>query len=241
VQDTVFFLLGNTTLKVEAGRGRVRAYHVNSIGSEARGLLAAHTGARAVAASVNPAAEPLLAEICFQSGLSAPLFAGRDFPTGVEVSVENPVSVGIDRILNVRAAFARSGVACAAVDVGTATSISVADDRGRFVGGAILPGMAVALKALEESTALLPAVTLTLPAEPLGRNTAAAMLSGCVFGTLGAVKEIISRINAELGRELKVFLTGGDAELLSAIAPAGWTAVPNLTFEGLRLAYDESR
>jgi type III pantothenate kinase len=219
----------------------MRTYHVNNVGGEARGFLAAHSSAAAVAASVNPTAEPLLVEMCFESGLSAPLYAGRDFPTGVEMAVENPAAVGIDRILNVKAAFGRSGAACAAVDFGTATSISVADGRGHFVGGAIMPGMAVALRALEESTALLPAVTLALPGEALGGNTAAAMLSGCVFGTLGATKEIISRINAELGTDLKVFVTGGDAKFLSPIVPAGWTTVGDLTFEGLRLAYDERR
>ena len=139
-----------------------------------------------------------VAAACVKASLLAPVYAGRDFVAGVELAVDNPAAVGIDRVLNVKAAFAHSGAACAAVDLGTAISISVCDDTGRFAGGAILPGVGLALAALRERTALLPEVRPALPATPLGRNTAAAMTSGCVFGAVGAIRVQVWRASPEL-------------------------------------------
>jgi type III pantothenate kinase len=235
----VFFILGNTNVKVERAPGDSRSFRLGDGGALAE-FLVASAGQQAVVASVNPPAEAAIAAACKKASLRAPLYAGRDFATGVELVVDSPAAVGIDRVLNVKAAFAHSGVACAAVDLGTAVSISVSDDAGRFVGGAILPGVGLALAALREKTALLPEVKPALPDTPLGRNTAAAMTSGCVFGTLGAIREIVARTSAVMGKELKVFLTGGDAVLIAPIAPPEWAVLAGLTLEGLRLAYEEN-
>ena len=235
----VFFLVGNTTIKMERRKSDVRIFPLATAASEVASALAGLTGETAVAASVNPAAESLLTEACRRAGLRAPLFAKRDFPLGVVLAVDNPDVVGVDRIRNVKAAYARAKKAVAAVDLGTAVSISVADDGGCFVGGAILPGAGLGLRALAENTAFLPPVAFEAPESPLGRDTASAMRSGVFYGTLGAVREIVARIGLVLDRDLAVFLTGGDAALLASAAPKDWIVVPALTLEGLRLAYDE--
>lgn len=235
----VYVIIGNSSIKVSAaGSGPV----VLPADAPASLILPAMSGGEGpcVAASVNPPAESALQQACNDGGVAGPLYAGRDFPTGVTISVSNPETVGVDRILNVKAAFAEARAPCAAVDLGTAVSISIADRRGHFIGGAILPGLSLALESLARSAALLPRVDVDLPPSPLGDETKSAMQSGVVYGSVGAVREIIERISAVLGRPLEVFLTGRDATLLKALAPAEWRFVPALTLEGLTLAYSEN-
>jgi len=193
-----------------------------------------------VAASVNPAAEQTLAEAARAAGLAAPLYAGRDFPSGVPAEVDNPDAVGIDRLLNVAAAWRRARRLSAAVDFGTAVSISVAGDGGAFVGGAILPGLRLSLDALARGTAFLPALEPDVPQRALGRDTREAILSGTVRGTAAAAAALVESIGGELGRELAVFATGGDAGLLRPLLPTSWEFVDVLTLEGLELAWRRS-
>lgn len=235
----VFLLVGNTSVKIAPQGHQLQSFPLDAAGAVAR-FLEDFTGALPVAASVNPAAEETIDEACRGAALSMPLYAGRDFPTGVEVDVEHPERVGIDRILNVKAAFHRAQCPSAVVDLGTAVSISVADGQGRFAGGAIFAGIRLGLKALHEGTALLPDVSPGVPVSPLGRDTVSAMQSGVLYGTVGAAKEVLARISAALNCSLEVFLTGGDCLLVGEVSPAPWHIVEGLTLEGLRLAHDES-
>ena len=237
----VFILIGNTSVKVEAAPGSLESFPVGRAARLLKDSLRPSAGEGAVIASVNPSAEKGVEAACRRAGLRNPTYAGRDFPAGVEIALDSPESVGIDRILNVKAAFARSRAACAAVDLGTAVSVSVADESGRFVGGAIMPGIGLSLRCLAGATALLPAVSPAPPDTPLARDTASAMRSGCVFGALGAIREIVGRTGRVMRKDLKVILTGGDAQLLASLVPEGWLILPGLTLEGLRLAYEETR
>jgi type III pantothenate kinase len=237
---TVFILLGNTTIKMSHEPGMAEVFPVRTAKASLAAALAAHGGEVVVAACVNPPCEGILQAVCSAASLAVPLYAGRDFSAGVEMAVENPETVGVDRVLNVKAAYARARGAAIAVDFGTAVSISACDGAGRFVGGAILPGLAMALDALASGTALLPEIRPARPKSALGANTVTAMQSGTYYGTLGAAREIVARIQATFGCDNSVFVTGGDAELYSDDMPAGWVLAPGLTMEGLRLAYEES-
>jgi type III pantothenate kinase len=216
----VYVIIGNSSIKVSAAGSEPVVLPADASAGLISPAIAGGEGP-CVAASVNPGAESALQQACGDAG-------------------ENPETVGVDRILNLRAAFAEAQAPCAAVDLGTAVSISVADRRGRFIGGAILPGLSLGLESLARSAALLPRVGVDLPPSPLGDETKTAMQSGVVYGSMGAVKEIVERISAVLGRPLEVFLTGRDAALLKALAPAEWRFVPALTLEGLTLAYTEN-
>lgn len=236
----LFALIGNTTVRIAADTAAPASFPADASAEELAAFLSDFPGSLPVAASVNPSAENTLLTACSAAGLPVPLFAGRDFPTRVRLDVATPSAVGIDRILNVKAVFARSGTACAVADFGTALSISVAGADGAFLGGAILPGITLSLRALADGAASLPRVQPAPPAAALGRDTSPAMLSGVVFGALGAVREILSRISREVSLPLAVFVTGGAAPLIRPHLPPDWTVVPALTLEGLRLAYRES-
>lgn len=143
-----------------------------------------------------------------------------DFP--LPIRVDEPRRVGIDRLLNAVAVneLRSAGRPAVIVDSGTATTVDVVAEDGTFVGGAILPGLALSAKALHEYTALLPLVSVLelgqeIP-EPLGRNTRAAIRSGLFWGQLGAVRELIER---QASAEADVFVTGGGGALLAAHLP----------------------
>jgi len=236
----VYFLLGNTTIKMSRRPGVTEVFPVRDADPSLAAALAPHRGEIAVAACVNPSCEPILQKACFAAGLKAPLYAGRDFPARLEMAVESPHTVGIDRILNVKAAYAKACRAAIVVDFGTAVSISACDSAGRFTGGAILPGLAMALKALADGTAVLPEIAAGRPKSALGANTGEAIRSGTYYGSLGAAKEIAARIQAILGDGAKVFATGGGSAIYGDDMPAEWVLAPGLTMDGLRLAYNES-
>ena len=158
-----------------------------------------------------------------------------DFPLAIRV--DEPRRVGIDRLLNAVAVneLRSEGRPAVIVDSGTATTVDVVAEDGTFVGGAILPGLALSAKALHEYTALLPLVSVlelgqAIP-EPLGRNTRAAIRSGLFWGQLGAVKELIER---QVGIEAEVFVTGGGGALLAAHLPRA-RFEPHLPLQGLVL------
>ena len=164
-----------------------------------------------------------------------------DFP--LPIRVDEPRRVGIDRLLNAVAVneLRSAGRPAVIVDSGTATTVDVVAEDGTFVGGAILPGLALSAKALHEYTALLPLVSVlelgqAMP-EPLGRNTRAAIRSGLFWGQLGAVKELIER---QASAEAEVFVTGGGGALLAAHLPRA-RFESHLPLQGLVLVAERAR
>jgi type III pantothenate kinase len=167
-------------------------------------------------------------------------WVGRDLDLPIEVKTDAPKETGVDRVLNVAAAYEQMGKACVVADAGTALTVDVCDDTGAFLGGAIAPGAGMMLKALHEHTAKLPLIDLDAPASPgIGRDTQQAILHGVHTGVRGMVKELVESYATELGNWPDLICTGGDAEKLFA----GWELVhavsPDLTLYGIALAYTE--
>ena len=152
--------------------------------------------------------------------------------TGLDLSGYDTANLGMDRVVDCVAALARWGGPAAVFDMGTATTLSVVDGQGRFLGGMILPGLALGLEALSTRAAQLPPVELSPPEGLLGTNTASCMKYGALYGAAGAIEGIVGRLQEELG-ELTVVLTGGNSALVRPLLriPAAWE--PHLTFLGL--------
>jgi type III pantothenate kinase len=164
----------------------------------------------------------------------------RDLPLPMEVDVENPDTVGVDRICGAAAAYQRLHHACVIADVGTAMTVNVVSDDGVFLGGAILPGPYTAAQALAEHTAALPKVQLRHPEHHIGRNTEEAIISGVVFGTVGALRELTERYATEIGRWPQLVLTGGGANLVAGLCEFVDNVVPHLTLMGIALAWQKN-
>jgi type III pantothenate kinase len=161
----------------------------------------------------------------------------------IEVRVPHPARVGNDRLLGTWGARLHHGAPLIVVDLGTATTVDALDREGRFVGGAILPGLSLALASLARGTAQLPEVRLSMPAQAIGTDTASAIRSGVVLGGLGAIRELVERFAAELspdGPRPTVVATGGITvtgwarEALLG-APAGRSAIADVVDPDLLL------
>lgn len=156
------------------------------------------------------------------------------FDLDLQISVDAPRKVGIDRLLSAVAANRRRSPQRAALTItaGTAVTINAIDAKGTFLGGAILPGATLMATSLHEHTDALPLVEqLASPTSPIGKNTESAIRSGIQFGLLGAVRELVAQVERQLGAEVEVFFAGGDAEGLQAGLGRGVLA-PDLVLEG---------
>jgi type III pantothenate kinase len=190
-------------------------------------------------ASVNPPLIEPLEHVVQQATGQVVEWVGRDIDLPIKVATENPGETGVDRVLNIAAAYEQMGKACAVVDAGSAITVDCCDDSGTFLGGAIAPGAGMMLDALHEHTAKLPRVELAAPSQTIGKNTEQAILLGVHAGIRGMVKELIESYATELGNWPDLIATGGDAEKLFG----GWELVhaisPDLTLYGVALAYAE--
>ena len=191
--------------------------------------------------SVVPPLLIIFEEVCKRYLKKTPLIVEAGVKTGVRIDMDNPREVGPDRIVNAVAAHHLYGGPVIVIDMGTATTIDVVNKSGDYIGGAIAPGIVIATEALFTRTAVLPRIEITLPKRAIGRNTIAAMQSGVVFGYIGLIEGLVSRIQAELEAKAKVVAAGGYAEMLAQATRVIEIVNPDLTLIGLRLIHNMNR
>jgi type III pantothenate kinase len=193
-----------------------------------------------VAASVNPKLEAELERVVGDVASRRVVWIGKDLELPIKVLTDEPEQTGIDRVLNVAAAYEQMGKACVVVDAGSAITVDACNDAGEFLGGAIAPGVRMQLDALHERTAKLPRVDrLTVPEHPFGNTTEQAILHGVYHGVRGMVKELAEHYATELGNWPELIATGGDAETLFSNWELVHAISPDLTMYGIALAYAE--
>ena len=157
------------------------------------------------------------------------------------LEVDEPREVGPDRIVSCLAARAIYGAPVIVVDLGTATRFDCVNARGAFVGGAIAPGVGVAMDALVNRAARLFRVEMVRPDAAIGRNTITNIQSGMIFGFAGLVDGIVERMKAELGGGPVIVGTGGQASLIAGASRTIQHVNADLKLEGLRLAWLHAR
>jgi type III pantothenate kinase len=159
--------------------------------------------------------------------------------TGIPVQMDNPREVGSDRIVNALAAATDFGGPAIVVDFGgTATTFDVVDAAGRYIGGAIAPGIEVSLDALGRRGAQLRKVELARPRTVIARNTVEALQSGMLFGVASQVEGIVARMKAELGDDdVTVISTGYLAPVVIEECRCFTDHAPWLTLRGLELVF----
>jgi type III pantothenate kinase len=171
-----------------------------------------------------------------------PMFVEPGIKTGMPILYDNPLEVGADRIVNGVAAYARTKGAVIVIDFGTATTFDAISSRGEYLGGSIAPGLSISAEALFQRAARLPRVDIRPPARVVGRNTIQSLQSGLVYGYLGLVQGILSRMKVEMEEPVRTIGTGGLAEPLQSELRAVLDEIdPNLTLEGLRILHDLNR
>jgi type III pantothenate kinase len=164
---------------------------------------------------------------------------GPDSGLPIRLDVEEPLTVGADRIVNTLAARELYGRDTIAVDLGTATTFDCITEDGVFLGGVISPGLRAGLDWLAARTAKLPRVELQPPERVIGRRTETCIQSGVFYQALDAVDGIVRRIKEEWERpDALVVATGGFANAIGPFLKTVERIEPFLTLYGLAMAGD---
>jgi type III pantothenate kinase len=186
----------------------------------------------AIVCSVVPAKAAVLRDALTARG---PLhFLDHRSPLGLGIDYPLPAQIGADRLANSAAVVARHGAPAIVIDFGTAVTFDVISAAPAYCGGVIAPGLGAMSGYLPQKTALLPAIELEEPPSAIGKSTVHAMRAGAVFGYRGLVREIISRLRAEMSGRPHIIATGGDAVLIARGLPEIDAVDPDITLDGLR-------
>jgi type III pantothenate kinase len=192
----------------------------------------------AVIASVAPGVtQSLLEGVRAVTGAAAHVVDASS-PLPVRLDVDEPLSVGADRIINTLAAVERYRADTIVVDFGTATTFDCITADGRFIGGVIMPGLRTSADQLTRRAAKLPATELRPPERVIGRRTEECIRAGVLLGAADAVDGIVRRIREEWPTDSRpgTVATGGLAASIVPLTSTIEHVDPDLTLHGLCIA-----
>lgn len=170
-----------------------------------------------------------------------PLELGPGVKTGLNIKIDNPAQLGADLVAGAVGAISEYTLPCIVIDMGTASTISVIDRNGLYIGGVIAAGVRLTLKALAENTAQLPNIDISAPKSVIGTNTVDCMKSGLVLGTAAMIDGLLDRIFDELGETATVVATGGLSRDVVSQCKHNIIYNENLLLDGLKEIYDKNK
>ena len=169
------------------------------------------------------------------------MVVGAGIKTGLNIMIENPGSLGSDIVAASVAAMQEFSLPVIVVDMGTATTITVIDEGNRFLGGAIVPGVALSLNALSSGTSLLQTVPIDAPKKVISDTTIACMQSGAIYGNASMLDGMIDRFEEQLGRKASLVATGGIAAKIVPHCRHEIVYDENLLLRGLGILYQKNK
>lgn len=170
-----------------------------------------------------------------------PLELGPGVKTGLNIKIDNPAQLGADLVAGAVGAISEYTLPCVVIDMGTASTISVINRNGEYLGGVISAGVRLTLKALTENTAQLPSIDINAPKSVIGSNTVDCMKSGLIYGTAAMLDGLIDRITEELGEIPTIVATGGLSKDIIIYCKNDIIYNANLLLDGLREIYEKNR
>lgn len=192
-----------------------------------------------ISSVVPPLTDPLKDAIELIIG-KQPMVVGPGLKTGLNILLDNPSQLGADLVAGAVASTAFYPVPQIIVDMGTATTISVIESKGGFIGGIILPGLRASQEALTSRTSQLPRISLDTPKRVIGRGTIECMQSGAIYGAAAMVEGLCDRIEKEVGEACTVVATGGLAGRVVPHCRREIIVDENLLLKGLFILYTKN-
>lgn len=196
----------------------------------------------AILSSVVPELKPIFVRAIRTLCGITPLVVGAGVRSGLNIRIDNPAQLGSDLVVGAVAALAKYPTPLLVFDFGTATTLSVLDGKGAYLGGMIMPGLRLAVEALSSRTAQLPHIDLQAPARVIGTNTVDCMNAGAIYGNAAMLDGVIDRVEEELGEPIAAVVgTGG---LISKVAPYCKHEIiieDDLMLWGLKVIYEKNK
>lgn len=189
---------------------------------------------------VPPLTEVMKEAISFLCG-KTPLVVGAGIKTGLHILIDDPGSIAADLVAMAVAAKDRYELPCIILDMGTATTLVCINKDGKFIGGAIMPGISISMEALSRQASLLPRFELKKPKKVIATSTVDCLCSGSLYGSAGAIDGVLDRFAEELGGEpATVVSTGGVAKVLAPYCRHQWFDDETLLLRGLGIIYQKN-
>lgn len=192
-----------------------------------------------VVSSVKPAWTKFVEKIAKGELGEKTYLIGKQIPFPIDLSVDEPGKVGVDRVLSAAAAYAVVEDAVVIADFGSAVTIDLVDQSGVFVGGVICPGFDMSAAALKDNTAQLPKVNVTRPKLPFGKTTEDAINCGLYYSAIATLQEMTRRYAEKIGKWPQTVITGAAAKIIKDDCDFIDSYVPNLVVKGIALAYQK--
>ena len=161
--------------------------------------------------------------------------------TGLNIKIDNPAQLGADLVANAVAGINNYPVPLIIIDMGTATTLSVVDEKKQYIGGMILPGPRISLDALTARASQLSGISLEAPKNIVGKNTIECMKSGIVYSNAAAMDGMIERIEEEIGCKATVVATGGLAKSIIPHCKREVILDEELMLKGLYIIYEKNK
>lgn len=193
-----------------------------------------------IISSVVPVLRPVLQKAVEKLTGKKPLIVGTDVETGLDIKGYNPAQLGSDLVVDAVAACAAFPPPILIFDLGTATTLSVIDKSGSYIGGMIIPGVRLSVDALSAHGAQLQYISLDAPEQLIGTNTINCMKAGAVYGAAAMLDGIIDRVEEELGHPATVVVTGGLASSILPYCKHKMIYDGGLMLRGLQILYERN-
>ena len=170
----------------------------------------------------------------------SPLIIGPGIKTGLSIMIDNPSQLGSDLVVDAVAGISEYPTPLIIIDMGTATTVSVIDATKQYIGGMIIPGLAVSHDALISRTSQLSKIAFEKPKKVIGSNTIDCIKSGLLYGNAGMLDGLIERINEELKEKCTVIATGGLSTIIAPLCKNEIIIDEDLLLKGLMKIYEKN-
>ncbi len=169
------------------------------------------------------------------------LVIGPGIKTGLSIVIDNPSQLGSDLVVDAVAGLNEYSAPMIIIDMGTATTVSVINSKKEYIGGMIVPGLAISHDALISRTSQLSKIALEKPKKVIGSNTVDCIKSGLLYGNAGMLDGLIERINETLGENCTVVATGGLSTVVAPLCKSDIIVDEDLLLKGLMVIYNKNK
>ncbi|MCL2853751.1 MAG: type III pantothenate kinase [Defluviitaleaceae bacterium] len=201
----------------------------------------------AIISHVNPISGASIAEAVRMTCGVAPMYVGPGIRTGIDIMLKDPASMGADLVAMSVAALNKHEPPIIVVIIGATVLVKFAiNEKGRYMGGTIAPSPQLALSALCESAASLPAMAIEAPVRLIGTDTKEAVSSGVVYGTAAMIRGMVEMMIDKIAERphnnrVKVIITGSVAPAIMPYIGIEAEQDDDLLLDGLNILYHRNR